>query len=322
MSTEAPAKSRPEAGRPESQRPASGRYESGRHETFAVRHGWLGKGLERMDASPDGFGADGDAVLGLGLGSRMVVSLRYWLEVSGLADGRTVPGDGRKRQLHPSRLGAVVRERDPYLEYSATWWFVHLSLARRFRSVWGWFFNDFRERAFDRPACVEAYMRHLRLHAAREPSLPAAQRDVACLLLAYAAPPASQPMDPEDATASPLRELGLVARRDEAGRFEKTRPPDGVPLEAFLACAAAQAEDAGQESLSMGDLLGRRGGPGAVLGLSGDAAEEMAARGARDYARAGVTLDRLGAERRLRVPAMGGPHVWLERHFLRMGGGR
>jgi len=66
-----------------------------------------------MDASPDGFGADGDAVLGLGLGSRMVVSLRYWLEVSGLADGRTVPGDGRKRQLHPSRLGAVVRERDP-----------------------------------------------------------------------------------------------------------------------------------------------------------------------------------------------------------------
>ena len=66
----------------------------------------------------------------------------------------------------------------------------------------------------------------------------------------------------------------------------------------------------------------RRGGPGAVLGLGGDAVEDMAARGARDYAKVGVTLDLLGAERRLRVPFMGGAHFWLERHFLRVGDGR
>lgn len=308
MSTEAPTKSR---------------HEYGRHETFAVRHGWLGKGLERMGGSPDGFQADEDAVVALGLGSRMVVSLRYWLEASGLAEERVEGGGGKKaRQLHASRLGDVVRERDPYLEYPATWWFVHLSLARRSGSVWGWFFNDFRERAFDRPTCVEAYLRHLRIHASREPSLSVAQRDVACLLLAYGTSSASEPQDPEDGTASPLRDLGLVARLDEIGRFEKTRPLDEVPLEAFLACAAAQAEYTGQESLSVGELLGRRGGPGTVFGLSGDTVEEMAARGARDYAKVGVMLDLLGAERRLRVPSMGGPHFWLERHFLRVGSGR
>lgn len=192
----------------------STRYEYGRHETFAVRHGWLGKGLERMDASPDGFAAGQDAVVDLGLGSRMVLSLRYWLEASGLADAQLVQSDGRRtRRLHASRLGGVVRERDPHLEYPATWWFVHLALARRFRSVWGWFFNDFRERGFDRPACVDAYARHLRLHASRAPSPAMAQRDVACLLLAYAAPPAGEPLDPEDGTASPLRELGLVSVR-------------------------------------------------------------------------------------------------------------
>lgn len=303
--------------------PSKSRYEYGRHETFAVRHGWLGKGLERMGESTDGFQADEDAVVALGLGSRMVVSLRYWLEAGGLAEERAEGGAGRKvRQLHASRLGDVVRERDPYLEYPATWWFVHLALARRTGSVWGWFFNDFRDRSFDRPTCVDAYLRHLRLHASREPSLSVAQRDVACLLLAYGTSSASEPQDPEDGTASPLRDLGLVARHDEIGRFERTRPLDVVPLEAFLACAAAQAEDIGQESLSVGELLGRRGGPGTVFGLTGDTVEELATRGVRDYAKVGVTLDLLGAERRLRVPAMGGPHFWLERHFLRVGEGR
>lgn len=299
------------------------RYEYGRHETFAVRHGWLGWGLERMDASAHGFQTGPNAVVELGLGSRMVISLRYWLEAGGLADERVVELDGRKvRQLHTSHLGNVVRERDPYLEYPATWWFVHMSLARRSRSVWGWFFNDFRDRAFDRATCVEAYVRHLRLHASREPSLSVAQRDVACLLLAYGASSGSEPLDPEDGTASPLRELGLLVRHDEIGRFEKTRPLDEVPIEAFLACATAEAADIGQESLSVGELLGRRGGPGMVFGLNGDAIEEMAARGARDYAEAGVTLDLLGTERRLRAPMMDGMHFWLDRHFQRVGDGR
>ncbi len=299
------------------------RYEFGRHETFAVRHGWLGKGLERMDECPAGFQADEDAIVALGLGSRMVTSLRYWLEATGLAEERPASLPGTKaRQLHTSRLGNVVRERDPYLEYPATWWFVHLNLARRSGSVWGWFFNDFRERSFERTTCVDAYVRHLNQHAAREPSLSVAQRDVACLLLAYSTSSASQPLDPEDGTSSPLRDLGLVVRHDAVSRYEKTRPLDEIPLEAFLACAASEAADLGRESLSMGELLGRRGGPGMLFGLSGDAIEEMAAQGAREYANAGVTLDLLGAERRLHAPMMDGMHFWLERHFQRVGGDR
>ena len=301
--------------------PAKARYEYGRHETFAVRHGWLGKGLERMDDCPSGFQADQDAVVALGLGSRMVTSLRYWLEATGLAQERLADANGLKvRQLHTSRLGRVIRERDPYLEYPATWWFVHLNLAQRAGSVWDWFFNDFRERSFAREGCTEAYVRHLNQHAAREPSLSVAQRDVACLLLAYGTSSASEPLDPEDGTASPLRELGLVVRHDAVKRYEKTRPLDEVPIEAFLACAASEAAALGQESLSMGDLLGRRGSPGMVFGLSGESIEEMATRGARDYASVGVTLDLLGAERRLRAPMMDGMHFWLERHFQRVGG--
>jgi Protein of unknown function (DUF4007) len=294
------------------------RFEYGRHETFAVRYGWLGKGLRRMEASHDGFQGDEHDVVALGLGSRMVKSLRYWLEASGLGELRAAKDEGRRvRRLHASAFGSAVLELDPWLEYPATWWMIHVNLARRFTSVWGWFFNDFRERVFDRPASVDAYLRHLLLHAANQPSLATTQRDIACLLLAYAAPAAGQPTDPEDSTFSPLRNLGLVLRHEDTGRFEKARPLDRIPLEAFLACADAQAQDLGQESLSTGDMVGRRGGPGLVFGLNGDAVEELATWAARDYASLGVTLDLLGAERRLRVPPAEDMRFWLVRHFAR-----
>lgn len=295
------------------------RFEYGRHETFAVRHGWLGKGIAYIQDEAAGFAADEAAVVELGLGSRMVKSLRYWLEASGLASPEVSDdGERRSRRLRPSRLAEVIRQRDPHLEYPATWWFVHLHLARRPRSVWGWFFSDYRERNFDRAVCVEAYLRHLRLHAVNEPSLSVAQRDVACLLAAYAAPAAAEPQDPEDGTSSPLRDLGLVVRHADTGRFERTRPLDGVPLEAFLACVAAAAADAGQESMSVGEMLGRGGGPGTVFGLDAEAIEDMAMRASRDLTTRGVTLDLLGAERRLRVP-MADPADWLDRHFVRIG---
>jgi hypothetical protein len=34
------------------------RYELGRHETFALREGWLDKGLGRVMTHPEGFTAD------------------------------------------------------------------------------------------------------------------------------------------------------------------------------------------------------------------------------------------------------------------------
>ena len=73
------------------------------------------------------------------------------------------------------------------------------------------------------------------------------------------------------------------------------------------------------QRLSMGELLGRRGGPGLLLGMTSEAIEELSARGVRECGNLGVTLDLLGAERRLRVPMMDGTQFWLERHFQRVG---
>jgi hypothetical protein len=296
------------------------RFEYGRHETFAIRHGWLGKGVNFIAADGD-FRDEEEAVVRLGLGTRMVKSLRYWMEATGLAElVASSEADGRFKTLAATRMATVVQDRDPFMEYPATWWFVHLNLARRTRSVWGWFFSEFRERSFDRAVCVEAYVRYLRLHATNEASLGAAQRDVACLLLAYASPASGERQDPEDGTASPLRDLGLVLRHDDTSRFERARPLDPAPIEAFLASVAAAAKDADQQAMSVGEMIGRRGAPGPLLGLDAETIEDMSMRAARDYRALGVSLDLLGAERRLRVPDIGAA-AWLDRHFRRIEGG-
>lgn len=295
------------------------KFEFGRHETFAVRHGWLGKGIDHMAGADEGFLDEETAVVKLGLGSRMVKSLRYWMEATGLAERENLLlGQRQSRDLRLTRLAQVIQQRDPYLEYPATWWFVHLHLARRMNSVWGWFFSEFRERNFDRAVCVEAYVRHLRLNAAKEPSPHVAQRDVACALLAYATPAAAEPQDPEDGTSSPLRDLGLVVKHPDTGRFERTRPLDGVPLEAFTACVALASADVGQETMSVSEMLGRRGGPGMVFNLDAETIEDMAMRAATEFKERGVALDLLGAERRLRVPTTDAAD-WLDRHYLRIG---
>ena len=49
------------------------------HESFAIRRGWLYKGMKHVRERGDIFLAK-DAMEELGLGSNMVKSLRYWMQ--------------------------------------------------------------------------------------------------------------------------------------------------------------------------------------------------------------------------------------------------
>jgi hypothetical protein len=285
--------------------------EFGRHETFTIRQGWLGKGLKRL-GSEQGFAADIATGDRLGLGSRMVRSLAYWLEASGLAD--VVP-EGRAKRLEISEVGRAVEDHDAYLEYTATWWFVHLGVASRDGSVAAWFFNDFLDRGFERAACVEVFLRHAKQHASKAPTLQTAQRDVANVLASYAHDP-TQAFDPEDGTVCPLAELRLVTYHRDTRRFEKVRPVDPVPIEAVLAAASLCGK--GDETLSVAELACRRNGPGRLFNLNAETIDKAAQEAARLYGKTGVSYDLLGAERRLRTPNK--PAAWwLEKHYARVG---
>jgi hypothetical protein len=293
---------------------ASRRFEFGRHETFTIRHGWLGKGLTRMGEDRDGFVPDIATADALGLGSRMVKSLAYWLEATSLA---SIKMEGRSRRLSTSDLGRLIEATDVFFEYPATWWFIHLELASRDGSIFSWFFNDYAERAFDRASCVAAFTKHLRLNATKSPTQTTTQREVACLLASYSSDP-SEPDDPEDGAVCPLKELRLVVHHRDTRRFEKVRPLDQIPVEAFIAAASQAGKQAREETFSVGDLTSKRNGPGRLLGMTAEMVDAAASDAVRIYARDGVTYDLLGAERRLRIPEHE-PRFWLNRHYNRIG---
>jgi len=291
------------------------RFEFGRHETFPVREAWLAKGLQRMEAA-QAFRADLETADALGLGSRMVKSLAFWLEAAGLAE--RVTGQGRVREGRPTALAETISVHDPFLELPASWWFVHLMLARRAGTVWHWFFNDYAERAFDRRDCVDAFARHVRDRATNGTTLAVMQRDVACLLASYAVPSGGERPDPEDATVSPLRALGLLVRHTDTGRFERTRPLDRVPVEAVLAAASLMVADTERDAIPLADLGGARNGPGRIMGLPGEAIDAVASEAAEFHWMHGVRVDLLGASRVLTVPRWA-PEDWLAIHFRRIG---
>ena len=291
---------------------AAVRFQYGGHATFPVRYGWLPKGVERL-VKDGGFVANLETADDLGIGSKMAESLAFWLTAAGLASSD-------RAGLTPSPLAALIHKRDPYFERPGTWWFIHLLLTRRENTVWGWFFNDYSDRIFDRLGCADAFLQHALRHAVRGPTAATAGRDVACLLSAYAARPGVDVVDPDDIGACPLRELGLVIRHDAVHRFEKARRPSGVPLEVFLAAASHLAELTGETALSARQLATLRHGPGRALCLNLESIETLMPKAASRYWEQAVQTEVLNGERRLLVPSCS-PKDWLELLYDRVGAG-
>src|SRR5688572_17236500 len=95
------------------------------HETFAIREGWLHKGLKLLRSSPellhDPYVADW-----LGVGRNMGKSIKHWLIATGLAN--VSGGSGKQLQLVSTQLGDLIASRDPYFVQIGTWWALHIEL--------------------------------------------------------------------------------------------------------------------------------------------------------------------------------------------------
>lgn len=282
----------------------------GGHATFPVRYGWLPKGLEHLQ-SQGAFVANTETADELGLGSKMVESLGYWLHVTGLV---AATDDGPV----PSPLADLIHKHDPYFERPGTWWFLHLMLARRDNTVWGWFFNDYSDRIFDRLTCADAFLQYTRSKALRPPSPAMIQREIACLLAAYASRPGVDVVDPDEIGACPLRELGLIVRHDAVNRYERARRPHGAPPEVFLAAAALLAKDSGIDSLSLRELATLPGGPGRLLCMGLDAVETQVGKIGNKRYLEGIQVETVNGERHLMVPQHDPDH-WLAQFYERIG---
>ena len=292
------------------------KFQYGGHATFPVRYGWLPKGLATL-VDEGSFVANTETADALGLGSKMVDSLAYWLDVAGLSGTR----EHGRAAAGPSHAALAIRRWDPFFEYPGTWWFLHLALARREGTVWNWFFNDYHDRLFDRVGCTDAFLQHTRSHALRPATPAAAQREIACLVSSYAARPGVDVVDANDVGACPLRELGLIVRHEATNRFERTRIAQSVPTEAFLACASLLSDDLGKSALSLRDLASARGGPGRALCMSMESIEDAVGEIGRKRWNDGTGVETSAGERHLIVEPRGADY-WLAGLYARIGTAR
>jgi len=285
------------------------------HETFAIREGWLHKGLKLLVESPERL-VDEHASDYLGVGRNMAKSIRHWLQATGLAE-KEGGSSNKSLPLHATEIGQLIYDRDIYFVEPGTWWTLHVNLvnAPQYAGSWAWFFNSFNLNRFERAVCVESLRRHLQLSKRRMPSPRTLERDIACLLASYAQviPPKSE--DPEDASDCPFIELGLMSHFRSSGYYQLNQEPKAVPAEIFAYAIATVFADAAEGSASTDIRLEaaarEAGGPGRAFALTSESLFEQTL---RIEARGIIELAGLAGERVIRVRRRR-PVDWLDAYY-------
>jgi len=292
----------------------------GGHETFAIREGWLHKGVKLLRDHPEHL-IDANAGDFLGVGRNMAKSIRHWLVATGLAQSCHIHKIANKPVPTATDFGDLVWKHDPYFTEPGTWWALHVNLVScsEHARTWTWFFNSFNFDRFDRSVCLEWLRRHLELSKQRMPSLRTLQRDVACLLASYARVIPSPDDDPEDGNDCPFRELGLVNHFKTSGYYQMHQGRKDIPAELLgyaLSKAFRDASDGdGSTDISLLDAARAAGGPGRAFLLTTESLFEVANRAESTLEDGSIEIVGLAGNRAIRTSRRR-PLDWLERHYL------
>lgn len=186
------------------------------HEKFALRDGWLTKGLSIIDKKPDAFlGSEGPDLFGIG--NNMVKSLRYWMKAFKLIEEN--PGVG----ANLSELGKIILQNDVYLEKNFTLWILHSQIAKNIAdaTTWYMFFNKCNVIDMEKDEIEKILYREISQYVMGQPfSENSLKNDVDVLLNMYSKNKVNS--DPEDKSQSPFANLGLVKNTENL--YSQTSP--------------------------------------------------------------------------------------------------
>ena len=212
------------------------------HEKFALRDGWITKGLNMLsreeissvfssDAAPDKFG----------IGSNMVKSLRFWMKALGLTED--VKGGVRL-----SDLGNIIKENDLYIEDVFTLWILHSNIVKNSEVATSWFvfFNKFDALEYDKENVLSVLKHEISKVSddGKEVSLGA---DIDVLLGMYSKK--RELSDPEDKSSSPFAQLGLI-KQTESKRYIRTNPDKRI-INEYLVLYEIEERFENNDSLSI-----------------------------------------------------------------------
>lgn len=244
------------------------------HETYAIRRGWIPKGMRNVIAHPDVFitkDEDRKPTDVLGIGTNMVKAMRYWLKATGL----TQESKSGKRVQTLTEFGKLVFEKDRYLEEIGTLWLIHYKLVcnKEEASTWYFFFNEFNMFEFTR----EDFIGSINAWTEKPIAARSLEDDFNCLVKTYS--PERQRNSPEDNLGCPLSELNLINSIDKKLYTKRSPRPDEINYWIILAVIFDQAPPDRKEIRLM-ELLQNPGNIGRVFNLNSITMRDLLARAA------------------------------------------
>ena len=185
------------------------------HEKFALREGWLTKGLnEVINPKYENVFLEKDAAEILGIGNNMVKSLRYWMRVFGLTN---------ESGTELSLFGNLVEQYDKYIEDTFTLWIMHSKISKDIHNATSWymFFNRCDADDIDKAQIGGILYREIsKFVPGKKISEKSLDSDIDVLLSMYSKQKENE--DPEDKSVSPFSQLGLV--KNTGGKYTKMHP--------------------------------------------------------------------------------------------------
>ncbi|NWJ47096.1 MAG: DUF4007 family protein [Chloroflexi bacterium] len=178
------------------------------HETFICRYTWLPKACSAIAENPSVLTNDEEAMVKLGVGKNMVNSIRFWVEVMGVA----IP-NRQQKVFNLTTFGRRVFSEDgfdPYLENIQTLWLLHWHLSSRKADpifAWNFLLNRWPYPELSRSEVVTAFEREGKRLGYSHSSVTLAQH-LDIFLRTYL--PSQKRTAIEDSLDSPFVELALL----------------------------------------------------------------------------------------------------------------
>ncbi len=238
------------------------------NESFNIREGWLRKGIVAISEDPTVF-TQSNAMDTLGVGSKMVKAIRFWLQASGLTE--EIRGAGKRQQTITENFGKIILQNDPYFEEISTLWLMHIKIAsnNKLCTAWNLFFNNMPFESFSRNDLINNMNHNMnKIYGEGTFSEKLMADDCASIINMYCASENTS-RDPEENINSPFASLGLIQKSGTRNNamYERSQPhPEKLDKMIVLYCILQILNDQ-KKSISVNDLLITPNGPGKILHL-------------------------------------------------------
>ena len=239
------------------------------NESFNIREGWLRKGMRCIVETPTLFSRD-DAMEILGVGSKMVKSIRYWLRATGLTEERAPVGRARE-QILTEHFGEVINQYDRYFDDVFTLFLLHYNIVKNAEGLsvaWDIFFNNYDGQDFTKENMIEKCKEELNKRLAEGATFSESSfaDDCASILRMYNTTDVAE--DPEESLSCPLIELGLIHRSaNKKGTYVKTPPTRELLDKMAVLYVILDNIEEGKESVSIESLISDANNIGKVFNL-------------------------------------------------------